>query len=184
MKRLIGGFFPAAAVIVALATIFAERWLPIPTSLQASYFLDLTAVAVTAMFGVAGALRQTKAVLDEFTTIRRRRADRAVPPINAEFILHLILSSEKCDDQVNSLEELYAKKRARLGSGRADIWYWKQVIGLVWRQLFRGRAKTAVVKLVCWALRICGMGTLADALTKAAAELTSAAPQPSNRRRP
>lgn len=68
-----------------------------------------TAVSsILAIFVTLSQLKQRK-------QIAGRRPTRRSPPLNAETILHLILPPEKCDDQVNTLDELYSKKRA---SGR------------------------------------------------------------------
>jgi transcriptional regulator with XRE-family HTH domain len=104
------------------------------------------------------------------------------PPLDAEWVLHMIVPPKKCDDQVNSLEQLYVKKYKRIEKKRADIWYCKQVLGLVWRQLFERRTKITV-KMICWLLRLLGLGNVADALAQAANEATAAS-RPPRRRRP
>jgi hypothetical protein len=124
---------------------------------------------------------QSKQTLSE---PRGPRLMRRSPPMNAETIMHLILSPEDCDDLVNTLDEVYHKKKARIGVKRADIWYWKATLGLTWRQLFRGRTKAAIVKLVCWFLRLFGLSNMADLLARAANEVASAPPLQLRRKGP
>ena len=79
--------------------------------------------------------------------------ETGVAPLNAQFLLDMILPPEKLDDQLSTLDELYRRKLPRLGKGRADLWYWKAALGLFLRQLFDGRKKLTI-KLLAVALRL------------------------------
>jgi hypothetical protein len=50
------------------------------------------------------------------------------PPINAEFLLHLLMSPEECDGLVGDLEERFNNLVPRIGQRLASIWYTKQVV--------------------------------------------------------
>lgn len=49
------------------------------------------------------------------------------PPINAEFILHLLLRHDEHDALIGDLIERYGKKCARLGARRAKLWFYAEV---------------------------------------------------------
>jgi hypothetical protein len=49
------------------------------------------------------------------------------PPLNAEFLLYLLMTPQNCDALVGDLEERYRTIRKRFGARRANFWYWVQV---------------------------------------------------------
>jgi len=63
------------------------------------------------------------------------------PPLNAEYVLYLVLRREERDEIVGDLIEAYGKVIKRFDKRRADIWFYKQVLGslfpLLRRQILR-----------------------------------------------
>ncbi len=49
-----------------------------------------------------------------------------------EFLLKKLIPSDRLDDAIGDLQEAYARKAERVGSQRAAIWYWKQVLLSIW----------------------------------------------------
>jgi hypothetical protein len=49
------------------------------------------------------------------------------PPLDAEFILHLLLRHDEHDAVIGDLVERYGKKVERLGMQRANIWFYLEV---------------------------------------------------------
>lgn len=49
------------------------------------------------------------------------------PPLNAEFLLHLLLRHDEHDAIIGDLIERYGKKCTRLGTRRANIWFYAEV---------------------------------------------------------
>lgn len=49
------------------------------------------------------------------------------PPINAEFILHLLLRHDEHDALIGDMIERYGRKCARLGARRANLWFYAEV---------------------------------------------------------
>ena len=64
------------------------------------------------------------------------KPSRHRPPFNAEYILYLLLGREDRDIVIGDLTETYGKIFQRFNKRRADIWFYKQVIGSLW-PLFR-----------------------------------------------
>lgn len=50
------------------------------------------------------------------------------PPLNAEFILHLLLRHDEHDALIGDLIERYGKKCARLGQRRANLWFYAEIL--------------------------------------------------------
>lgn len=63
------------------------------------------------------------------------------PPLNAEFVLYLLLRKEERDVVIGDLIECYDQILRRFDKRHADIWFYKQVIGslfpLIRRALLR-----------------------------------------------
>lgn len=63
------------------------------------------------------------------------------PPINTEFILHLLLRGDEQDAVIGDLLERHGRKCARLGKRRADFWFCCEVfwtsLPLLKRALFK-----------------------------------------------
>jgi hypothetical protein len=51
-----------------------------------------------------------------------------VPPLNAEFLFYLFMTSQNCDALVGDLEERYKLIRKKFGKRRADFWYWTMAV--------------------------------------------------------
>jgi len=49
------------------------------------------------------------------------------PPLNAEFLLHVLLRRDENDAIIGDLIEKYGKKCARLGPRRANLWFYTEV---------------------------------------------------------
>ena len=64
------------------------------------------------------------------------------PPVNAEFILHLLLRKDEQDALIGDLLERYSKKCARLGVRRANLWFYAEIfwtaLPLIKRALMSG----------------------------------------------
>jgi hypothetical protein len=56
------------------------------------------------------------------------RVSSHAPPINAEFILHLLLRHDEHDALIGDLIERYGKKCARLGVRRAKLWFYAEIL--------------------------------------------------------
>lgn len=64
------------------------------------------------------------------------------PPINAEYLLHLILPRGERDFVIGDLIESYHDVLRRFDKKwRADIWFYKQVIGFLWPLFARAAMK-------------------------------------------
>ena len=50
------------------------------------------------------------------------------PPLDAEFMLHLLLRHDEHDALIGDLVERYGRKRARLGARRANLWFYAEVL--------------------------------------------------------
>lgn len=50
------------------------------------------------------------------------------PPLDAEFILHLLLRHDEHDALIGDLIERYGRKCARLGARRANLWFYAEVL--------------------------------------------------------
>lgn len=50
------------------------------------------------------------------------------PPLDAEFILHLLLRHDEHDALIGDLIERYGRKCARLGVRRANLWFYAEVL--------------------------------------------------------
>lgn len=70
-------------------------------------------------------------MLIDLLLLCRRSAPEQRPPLNAEFLFHLFLDPKNCDALVGDLEERYRTIRKRFGTGRANFWYWVQVIASI-----------------------------------------------------
>jgi hypothetical protein len=51
------------------------------------------------------------------------------PPFNAEYVLHLLLKRDEREIVIGDLLECYGQLVLRFNKRRADIWFYKQVIG-------------------------------------------------------
>jgi hypothetical protein len=54
------------------------------------------------------------------------KVPKVTPPINAEFLFHLLMSPQNCDAIVGDLEEHYWRLYKKFGRRRANFWYWFQ----------------------------------------------------------
>jgi hypothetical protein len=70
------------------------------------------------------------------------------PPLNAEFVLHLLLKKEEQDAVIGDLLERYANKYKRLGKSRADIWFYTEVGRSLWPLAKRFAAKAIKIAVV------------------------------------
>lgn len=50
------------------------------------------------------------------------------PPLDAEFMLHLLLRHDEHDALIGDLIERYGRKFARLGARRANLWFYAEVL--------------------------------------------------------
>ena len=75
------------------------------------------------------------------------------PPRNLELLLYLFVPQSYCDPLVGDLGELYRARVSRLGKGRPDAWYAKQVVASIWLLLRAG--------VVAFVLRSFVMGSIA-----------------------
>jgi hypothetical protein len=65
------------------------------------------------------------------------------PPINAEYVLHVVLGKEEREAVIGDLVQEYGCIMLRFGQRHADIWFYKQVILSVWPFLRRAVARAA-----------------------------------------
>lgn len=76
------------------------------------------------------------------------------PPVNAEFILHLLLRRDEQDAVIGDLLERYPKKCERLGERRAQFWFYGEIVRSIWPLIKRAFAKiTGLVVLGEWIRR-------------------------------
>ncbi|HEX8179481.1 MAG TPA: hypothetical protein VF525_08055 [Pyrinomonadaceae bacterium] len=64
---------------------------------------------------------------ESLTLSSLRAVSRPQPPLNAEFILHLLLRHDEHDALIGDLIERYGKKAARLGVKRANVWFYLEI---------------------------------------------------------
>ncbi len=96
--------------------------------------------------------------------------ERPRPPLNAEFVLHLLLPDDRVDDVVGDLEERFHQKVDRLGVRHARLWYYKQIASSLWpyaKAAAKRLSSGATVKLIAFILRLTGQSSIADELTSA-----------------
>jgi hypothetical protein len=69
------------------------------------------------------------------------------PPVNAEFLLHLLLREEEQEAFIGCLVERYGQKFERFGKRRADIWFCAEVARSIWplTRRYVGKALKMVV---------------------------------------
>lgn len=71
----------------------------------------------------------------------RSTGEPARPPFNAEYLLYLLLRKEEREALIGDLIEEYGTITRRFNKQRADIWFYKQVLGsllpLLRRQILR-----------------------------------------------
>jgi hypothetical protein len=93
---------------------------------------------------IRSAIRLHYAVLSEVGYIRMTESKRLIvqpqgtnnkeslevvqPPLDAEFLLHLLLRGEEQEAFIGCLVERYGRKVERFGKHRADIWFYLEVI--------------------------------------------------------
>jgi hypothetical protein len=70
-----------------------------------------------------------------------RVASRSRPPFNAEYLLYVFLRREERDVVIGDLVEGYRLVLQRFNKRRADIWFYKQVLGSLWPLLRRAVLK-------------------------------------------
>lgn len=74
------------------------------------------------------------------------------PPLNAEFFLHLLLRHDEHDAIIGDLIERYGKKCARLGTSRANFWFYAEVfwtaLPLIKRALLKVSGMMALAEFV------------------------------------
>jgi hypothetical protein len=59
------------------------------------------------------------------------------PPLNAEFILHLLLNKDEQDAIIGDLIERYGSKARRMGVRRANLWFYMEIARTTWPLLKR-----------------------------------------------
>jgi hypothetical protein len=75
------------------------------------------------------------------------------PPLNAEFLFHLVLDARNCAALLGDLEERYKLIHKKFDARKANFWYWTQTITslapIVWAATKRvTKALTGVAALV------------------------------------
>lgn len=66
-----------------------------------------------------------------------RERDIRRPPMNAEYLLYLLLRKEEREAVIGDLIECYNRMLRRFDKHRADLWFYKQVVGSVFPLLRR-----------------------------------------------
>jgi hypothetical protein len=97
--------------------------------------------------------------LEQETQAAARRFLRsyAQPPINAEFLLHVLLKKDEREAIIGDLTEDYAKKVGRLGVRLANRWFYAEVIRTLWPLLKRCFLKiSAIGGLTAFVRRLIG----------------------------
>lgn len=75
------------------------------------------------------------------------------PPVNATYMLFLLLGRVEREVVIGDLVEEYAQIIERFGKFRADIWFYRQVIGSLWPLLRRAILKIGALVWLGRALR-------------------------------
>jgi hypothetical protein len=77
---------------------------------------------------------ESSRVIWRFTARRLKSAQvsRLRLPLNAEYLLYLLLSKRDSEAVAGDLEERWRKIKKRFGVRRANFWYWTQVIRSLW----------------------------------------------------
>ncbi|HEY6807113.1 MAG TPA: hypothetical protein VI306_26280 [Pyrinomonadaceae bacterium] len=81
-------------------------------------------------------------------TAKRRSKPIPRPPINVEFVLHLLLTSDEQDAVIGDLLERYVVKYDHLGKWRTDVWFCVEVLRSVWPFLKRTVGKVSGLMLL------------------------------------
>jgi DNA-directed RNA polymerase specialized sigma24 family protein len=74
--------------------------------------------------------------------LKREKDSPPRPPFNAEYLLYMFLRRDERDAVIGDLIEAYVHIVDRFGKARADVWFYKQVVGSLWPLL-----KRAVLKI-------------------------------------
>lgn len=98
-------------------------------------------------------IAQREQIAPDSETVRRETTEREVPavprpPVNAEFVLHLLLKRSEQDAVIGDILERYIKKHERLGERRANLWFYAEVFRSVWPLLRRAASKVGGVALL------------------------------------
>ena len=64
--------------------------------------------------------------------LRRTHPDLKNLPLNAEFLLYLVLSKNDSEVVAGDLEERWRTIKKQFGVRRANFWYWTQVVRSIW----------------------------------------------------
>lgn len=81
------------------------------------------------------------------------RTDLTRPPVNAEYVLHLLLRKDERDVLIGDLIEDYGTLVERFNKRRADIWFYKQVAGSLLPLLRRALLRIGALVWVSQILR-------------------------------
>jgi hypothetical protein len=103
---------------------------------------DLPAIAATKRvlaLELIDLLRSSAQIVDDVQIL----IANSKPPINAEYVLHLVLGKEEREVVIGDLVEEYCYVIRRFGRKHADIWFYKQVIVSVWPFLRRAIGRAA-----------------------------------------
>ena len=73
------------------------------------------------------------------------------PPLNAEYVLYLLLRNGEREAVIGDLVECYGQILRRFNKRRADVWFYKQVIGSLWPLLRRALLR---IGALVWLSRI------------------------------
>jgi len=106
-------------------------------------------------------------------TYVKRKARAPRPPINANFLLYLLLPTERADDAGGDLDERFVKMVEMLGTVRANVWYSKQVACSIWpyaRDAARRLSSGLILRVLVFFLRVSGQNGLADEIVRARAK--------------
>jgi hypothetical protein len=90
----------------------------------------------------------------ELTRAKRtaqRESTSPRPPLNAEYLLYLLLRGDEREALIGDLVEVYGQVLRRFGKRRADFWFCKQVFGSLWPLLRRTFLK---ISALVWLGRI------------------------------
>lgn len=78
-----------------------------------------------------------------------RKEVRSMPPINAEYVLHLFLRRDEREALIGDLIERYVEKCDRFGKRRADFWFYMEVGRSLWPLLKRVVGRVSGLMALC-----------------------------------
>ena len=104
---------------------------------------ESTLAPIESLYGLAQ--DGSKPTVNNETSEAQKTQQIVRPPLNAEYVLYLLLSTDERDAVIGDLNEVYARIFQRFNKRRADIWYYKQIAGSLFPLIRRALLRIATL---------------------------------------